>query len=608
MGAYDNPFLPQSYIDNLKTLPDRERKRILDGDWHYADDESSLFRSGLLDKATAWELPQNAGGGVNKFIGVDLSDSGCFDDQTEILTVNGWKYFEDLEDGEKVLTRDEDGVAKYESVQQIHKYAFDGELYYYETPELSFAVTPNHRMLCRQSMKKKNELIQIQDIKWKYWKVCRTINSYQDTSGLEPCLDFYSIVPQFHGGFRKKEWHFEKGDWFEFVGWFASEGCVCRDKGRLVVRIAQKRGTEKSNRIERLLRRMGIKYTHVGHMFSFYNNSIGEHLLKEVGHLALNKRIPQYIVKSDDWPCVERFLDGFCMGDGSYRKGHRQSYFSTSKEMLGDIQEILCHFNKAGKIVKQSSAGSQFKIGGRIATRKFDCYRLTEVLKAKDTEVGQTKHPIRKRYKGSIYCATTPTSTLYVRRNGTCYWTGNSDKTIFSLIEDGILVSQKASQVQMNWEKDSKLPMGRLITDELVEFAQRNGIDQRLASHIAVEINGVGASVRDFLRDRGWQITEYTATHKSRSENYYNLMLDMDAGDVKIYNEIYDIDGLRRELGAHSYIMENQEPSVVKKDKIKLSIGHSPDRADSFCIANYARRIAENPQLNPHTNRNRLVF
>lgn len=182
------------------------------------------------------------------------------------------------------------------------------------------------------------------------------------------------------------------------------------------------------------------------------------------------------------------------------------------------------------------------------------------------------------------------------------------DKTIFSLIEDGILISQKASQVQMNWEKDSKLPMGRMIADELVEFAQRNGINQRLASHIAVEINGVGASVRDFLRDRGWQITEYTATHKSRSENYYQLMLDMDAGDIKIYNEIYDIDELKRELSAHSYEMVNQEPSVVKKDKIKLTIGHSPDRADSFAICNYARRLAEHPELSPHTNRNRLYF
>ena len=150
--------------------------------------------------------------------------------------------------------------------------------------------------------------------------------------------------------------------------------------------------------------------------------------------------------------------------------------------------------------------------------------------------------------------------------------------------------------------------MGRLITDELVEFAQRNGIDQRLASHIAVEINGVGASVRDFLRERGWHILEYTATHKSRSENYYNLMMDMDSGDIKIYHEINDLDGLRRELGAHSYEMINQEPSVVKKEKIKATVGHSPDRADSFAIANYARRMAEHPELNPRTNRNRVIF
>lgn len=183
-----------------------------------------------------------------------------------------------------------------------------------------------------------------------------------------------------------------------------------------------------------------------------------------------------------------------------------------------------------------------------------------------------------------------------------------SDKTVFSLIKNGVLLSQKASSVQMNWEKDSKLPMGRMIADELIEFAQRNGINQRLASHIAIETNGVGASVRDALRERGWQTTEYVATHKSRSENYYNLMLDMDSGDVKIYQSMEGLDELRRELMIHSFEMVNQEPSVVKKDKIKQAIGHSPDFADSFCIANYARRLAEHPELSPHTNRNRLYF
>lgn len=182
------------------------------------------------------------------------------------------------------------------------------------------------------------------------------------------------------------------------------------------------------------------------------------------------------------------------------------------------------------------------------------------------------------------------------------------DKTIFSLMKNGVLIRQKISSVQMNWEKDSKLPMGKMITNELVEFAQRNGIDQRLANHIAVEVNGVGASVRDELRSRGWQVIEYTATHKSRSENYYNLMLDMDAGDVKIFECMQDIDELRRELMAHAFTMNNQVPDVVKKDKIKQAIGHSPDFADSFMICNYARRMAEHPELAPRTNRNRLIF
>lgn len=182
------------------------------------------------------------------------------------------------------------------------------------------------------------------------------------------------------------------------------------------------------------------------------------------------------------------------------------------------------------------------------------------------------------------------------------------DLTIFSLIENGVLTTQKTSSVQMTWEKDSKQPMGRLLADELVEFAQRNGFTQTAAKQIAVETNGVGASIRDFLRDRGWQITEYIATHKSRSQNYYQLMLDMDSGDLKIYSGINDIDSLRKELSAHSYTMSNQDPDVVKKDKIKQAIGHSPDRADSLAIANYVRNQIKNPQNNPRTNRNRLFF
>lgn len=182
------------------------------------------------------------------------------------------------------------------------------------------------------------------------------------------------------------------------------------------------------------------------------------------------------------------------------------------------------------------------------------------------------------------------------------------DKTIFSLISNGVLITQKRSSVQMNWDQASELPMSRLIADELIEFAQRNGFTIRDARHIAVECNGVGVGVRDCLKERGWQLTEYVATHKSRSQGYYQLMLDMDSGQVRIHKDLTGLDELRKQLTAHTYEMVNQEPSVVKKEKIKQSVGHSPDESDSFMIANWVRNKVSNPQNDPRRNRNRILF
>lgn len=607
ISAYNNPFLPDSYIDNLKTLPDKERKRLLDGNWNYADDENSLFSSSLLDRTITFNKPEPSEK-FNKFIGVDLSDKGCFDDQTEVLTQNGWKLFKDLNFNDKIYVRDKEGLASYQQPLQLHKYAYSGELFCYDTPRLSFAVTPNHKMLARQASKTENQLIEIQDIRWKNWKVCRTIKRYIDDSGLQYPKKFVLEVKAPNGGVRRREWPFSKQDWFEFIGWFAAEGSVVREKdGRLKVNISQKDGSPKCKDIRSMLDRMGLKYTNIKNNFTFYNKEIAKHLLSEVGHLAHNKHIPQYIVKSDDWKCVELFLEGFCKGDGSYRKGRRQGYYSTSKKMLDDIQEILAHFNRAGKMVKVSNAGSKFKIEGRIVTRRFDTWCLTECC-AKDTEIGQTSHPVKRAYNGYVYCATTPTGTLYVRREGTAYWTGNSDATIFTLIDNGCVVAQHRSKVQMNWDSKSELPISRMIADELIEFAQRNGFTIQNAKNIALECNGIGNGARDFMKDRGWYITEYTATHKSRSENYYQMMLDFDSGDLKIMHDLLGLDELRKQLTAHTYEMNNQEPSVLKKEKLKQVLGHSPDEADSLMIANYCRNFVSNTQNDPRRNVNRIGF
>lgn len=85
----DNPFIDENYIEGLRRLPPIERKRLLDGDWNYMDEDDSLFPMALIDKMTVFELPEyeydEDGNRVdedgklmkfNKYIGVDPSDSG----------------------------------------------------------------------------------------------------------------------------------------------------------------------------------------------------------------------------------------------------------------------------------------------------------------------------------------------------------------------------------------------------------------------------------------------------------------------------------------------------------------------------------------------------
>lgn len=74
-SVYDNPFIDNNYIENLKKLDPQERKRLLDGDWNYADDDDTLFKSLLMDRATVYSLPEPTEG-FNKFIGVDVADKG----------------------------------------------------------------------------------------------------------------------------------------------------------------------------------------------------------------------------------------------------------------------------------------------------------------------------------------------------------------------------------------------------------------------------------------------------------------------------------------------------------------------------------------------------
>ena len=70
----DNPHLPPSYIEMLKSLPPSQRRRLLEGDWNYMEEDDSLFNFDHISNSVFTNIPQ---GTDKKYMSVDVARFGA---------------------------------------------------------------------------------------------------------------------------------------------------------------------------------------------------------------------------------------------------------------------------------------------------------------------------------------------------------------------------------------------------------------------------------------------------------------------------------------------------------------------------------------------------
>lgn len=73
---------------------------------------------------------------------------GCVDTDTEILSVNGFKKYDELKEGDWIYTWN-NGRLELNQVNKVIQKPFKGKLHSYVAPGYNQTVTPNHRMLVR---------------------------------------------------------------------------------------------------------------------------------------------------------------------------------------------------------------------------------------------------------------------------------------------------------------------------------------------------------------------------------------------------------------------------------------------------------------------------
>ena len=70
----------------------------------------------------------------------------CYDTKTKVLTINGWKYFYELDMNDKVATLINNDTFEYRNITEKFDYDYEGPMYKVENNKIDLLVTPNHRM------------------------------------------------------------------------------------------------------------------------------------------------------------------------------------------------------------------------------------------------------------------------------------------------------------------------------------------------------------------------------------------------------------------------------------------------------------------------------
>jgi hypothetical protein len=174
------------------------------------------------------------------------------------------------------------------------------------------------------------------------------------------------------------------------------------------------------------------------------------------------------------------FLKSFRLGDGNINKHNSISYFTTSKLLADDIQEMLIKLNISGKITKDSTTGTITYFGKRKMIRKNDVYKIYQKQKQTNKSLLK-KNNKRIDYDGFVFCVSVDNKIIRVRRKGVSMWSGNSDTNTLCVIDGNVPIDLD------EWQTDDPNVSARKAFYKALEVG---------ADEIRYDCIGVGAGIK----------------------------------------------------------------------------------------------------------------
>lgn len=345
--------------------------------------------------------------------GSESYNPDCFDDETEILTNEGWKFFAELNRNEKVMTLNQSNFKiEYQKPTAYIDEHYDGKMYSVNSKSIDLLITPNHKLpVVTRKNKSEIKLKTIEEI-----SKLKTPDCIIPKNGIWVGGKINDIIIN--------ETEFNANDFIAFIGIYLAEGCCNNYTNRISV--SQNNG-EKKDKIKNLLLNLNLSFCEHKIGFDINNPDLFDYC-NCLGKYAWGKHIP-LIIKQLSSDKIQIFLDWFLLGDGTIHKEQR-IYYTTSKKLADGIHELILKCGKSGKLNEKKIYNDNYSIiNGRAIIGKRPLYEIIE-KKSKYCHFYQPNkcksYIEQTQYSGKIYCVEVPNHIIYVRRNGKSTWSGNS--------------------------------------------------------------------------------------------------------------------------------------------------------------------------------------
>lgn len=395
---------------------------------------------------------------------------GCYDGETDVLTADGWKRWQDVRMTDRFATRDEFGRISYHRPIRLIRAQYQGRMYRVECRGVDLLVTPNHRMYVCPTTTKDG----------------RKREAYQFIRADE--LDETS-----HAYIKTGEWNPPSPrnphqDVARLLGFAIGDGSLGERGLGLRFRLRRPR---KMQYLESLAASLGWKLRTDGERYVVTIPPEYAALFRGIYGPDRSKRIPQYVLTEWDFNTLLALYQGMMEADG-HRGQTNDSYDTTSQVLAGQFQQLCLHLGVAANVCYTIE---KVPVGGGFGKKPLT--RLSVITRNLRPEVNKFSGQKGRSswiedWEGEVYCAEVPNGTLYVRRNGQPVWCGNSvlEHSVYNLLITGVsrsltheLVRHRAgmgySQLSQRFvdESDTDFVVPPILVDDVVagqEFYERH--------------------------------------------------------------------------------------------------------------------------------------